>query len=255
MNQEPRTVLITGGAQGIGKGIAAYLLHKGWRVVICDLDARAGQRCLEELEPTHRLLFIEADVAVEDEVKAAIRQATEWSGQLDALVNNAGIADPETGPIEELDLADWQRRLDVNLTGPFLMSKHAVPHLRKTRGSIVNMASSRAIQSEPNTEAYAATKGGIVALTHALAISLGPEIRVNAISPGWIDVRAWQVDAPAEVEPLSETDHNQHPAGRVGQPEDIASMVAYLISPEAGFMTGQNVVIDGGMTRKMIYEE
>lgn len=255
MTQDPRTVLITGGAQGIGKGIAAYLLQKGWRVVICDLDARAGQRCLDELEPADHLLFIEADVAVEAEVQAVIRRAIEWTGRLDALVNNAGIADPDTGPVDALELAQWQRRLDVNLTGPFLMTKHAVPHLRKARGSIVNMASSRAIQSEPNTEAYAATKGGIVALTHALAISLGPDIRVNAISPGWIDVRAWQAEAPTEVEPLSETDHNQHPAGRVGQPEDIASMVAYLISPEAGFMTGQNVVIDGGMTRKMIYEE
>lgn len=255
MIQDQRSVLITGGAQGIGKGIAAYLLEKGWRVVICDLDARAGQRCRDEMEPADNLLFIEADVAVEAEVEAVIQQTIDWAGGLDALVNNAGIADPETGPVEELELSQWQRRLDVNLTGPFLMAKHAVPHLRKTRGSIVNMASSRAIQSESNTEAYAATKGGIVALTHALAISLGPDIRVNAVSPGWIDVRAWQADAPAEVEALSQTDHNQHPAGRVGQPADIASMVAYLISPEAGFMTGQNVVIDGGITRKMIYEE
>jgi len=130
-----------------------------------------------------------------------------------------------------------------------------VPHLRQSRGSIVNMASTRALQSEPNSEAYAASKGGLLALTHSLAISLGPDVRANSISPGWIDVRAWQAHAPANPEPLSATDHNQHPSGRVGTPEDIAAMVAYLVSPEARFVTGQNFVVDGGMTRKMIYED
>ncbi|KPQ27359.1 MAG: Dehydrogenase [Marinobacter excellens HL-55] len=138
--------------------------------------------------------------------------------------------------------------------GEQLVTKHAVPHLRHTRGAIVNMASTRALQSEPDTEAYAATKGGIVALTHALAVSLGPNIRVNCISPGWIDTRAWQGGSD-EVEALSQADHHQHPAGRVGTPEDIAALVAYLISPQASFITGQNVVADGGMVRKMIYEE
>lgn len=257
MSNDQRTVLITGGAQGIGKGVAMYLLDQGWRVAICDENAQAGQRCLAEVRSRgiDSFLFVEADVSLETDVQEVFRQLIDWAGRLDALVNNAGLAAPETGPVESLELTDWQRRLDVNLTGPFLMTKYAVPHLRKTEGSIVNMASTRAIQSEPHCEAYAATKGGIVALTHALAVSLGPEIRVNAISPGWIDVRAWQADAPDSVDPLSDTDHRQHPAGRVGVPQDIASMVAYMISPEAGFLTGQNVVIDGGMTRKMIYDD
>jgi len=168
-------------------------------------------------------------------------------------VNNAGLADPVTGAVEDLSLAEWQKRLDVNLTGPFLMAKHSVPHLRLTRGAIINIASTRAVQSEANTEAYAATKGGLVALTHALAVSLGPEIRVNCISPGWIDTR--EPEAGKEPEPLSARDHAQHPAGRVGKPDDIAAMVHYLISPQAGFITGQNIVVDGGMVRKMIYEE
>jgi NAD(P)-dependent dehydrogenase (short-subunit alcohol dehydrogenase family) len=123
-----------------------------------------------------------------------------------------------------------------------------VPVLRRAGGAaaIVNIASTRALQSEPNTEAYAASKGGIVALTHALAVSLGPAVRVNCISPGWIDVRASQ---------LSDQDHAQHPVGRVGKPLDIAKLVLFLLSEDAGFITGQNFVVDGGMTRKMIYEE
>jgi len=186
---------------------------------------------------------------------SAVAEAVRWGARLDAVVSNAGLADPDTGPIETLELAQWQRRIDVNLTGAFLMAKHAVPHLRQSRGSIVNMASTRALQSEPDSEAYAATKGGLLALTHALAISLGPDVRANSISPGWIDVRAWQANAPDSPEPLSAADHDQHPSGRVGKPEDVAAMVAYLVSPEAQFVTGQNFVIDGGMTRKMIYED
>jgi NAD(P)-dependent dehydrogenase (short-subunit alcohol dehydrogenase family) len=163
-------------------------------------------------------------------------------GRLDALINNAGLADPADPPVERLSLRAWNRRIGVNLTGVFLMTKHCVPHLRKTSGAIVNIASTRALQSEPNTEAYAATKGATVALTHALAMSLGPRIRVNCISPGWI--------AKAK---LSRKDHAQHPVGRAGRPDDVGAPIAFLISDEAGFVTGQNFVVDGGMTRKMIY--
>jgi len=127
--------------------------------------------------------------------------------------------------------------------------------LQRTKGAIVNIASTRAIQSEPNTEAYSASKGGILALTHSLAMSLGPDIRVNCISPGWIDVSEWKKSQQAKKPHLTKMDHAQHPAGRVGKPEDIAALVAFLISDEAGFITGQNFVVDGGMTKKMIYEE
>jgi len=163
-------------------------------------------------------------------------------GRLDALVNNAGLTGPDDGPIEKLALRDWNRRIGTNLTGAFLMAKHTVPHLRRARGAIVNIASTRALQSEPDTEAYSASKGGLVALTHALANSLGPEIRVNCVSPGWI-----------AHQPVRRKDHAQHPAGRVGRDQDVAELVAYLLSDAAGFVTGQNFVIDGGMTRKMIY--
>jgi NAD(P)-dependent dehydrogenase (short-subunit alcohol dehydrogenase family) len=144
----------------------------------------------------------------------------------------------------------------VNLTGAFLCARHAAPLLRWRRGAIVNVASTRARQSEPRTEAYSASKGGLVALTHALAVSLGPDIRVNAISPGWIDVSRWGSPADARApETLSAEDHAQHPAGRVGTPEDVAALALWLAGRQAGFVTGQEFTVDGGMTRRMIYQD
>jgi NAD(P)-dependent dehydrogenase (short-subunit alcohol dehydrogenase family) len=249
------TALVTGGAQGIGKGIALRLLEAGYGVAICDTDEEAGNEAAAELESSGAVAFIPCDVGVEDDARACVGAAMSRFGRLDALVNNAGIANPQRAPVEDLPLADWERILRANLTGAFLMAKHAVPHLRAARGAIVNIASTRALQSEPHTEAYSASKGGLVALTHALAISLGPHIRVNCVSPGWIDTRSWKKRSRRGADPLPPEDHAQHPAGRVGTPGDVAELVLYLISDRAGFVTGQNFVADGGMTRKMIYRE
>jgi hypothetical protein len=229
-----KAALVTGGAQGIGRATAALLAERGYRVAIADRDAEAGRKT--------GMTFIRCDVSREPSVRACVRRVVKRFGRLDALINNAGIASPGNGPVEKLALAEWNRRIGVNLTGAFLMTKHAAPHLRRVRGAIVNIASTRALQSEPDTEAYAASKGGLVALTHALALSLGPQVRVNCVSPGWI----------AHV-PVKKRDHAQHPVGRVGRPEDVAELVAFLLSDAAGFATGQNYVLDGGMTRKMIY--
>ncbi|HSO06093.1 MAG TPA: glucose 1-dehydrogenase [Pelomicrobium sp.] len=251
MSAAARAALVTGGAQGIGRGIAELLVARGYGVVLADVDREAGEATAAALAARGRVLFVETDVADEPAVAACVATAMRSFGRLDALVNNAGIAAPHRGPVEELALEAWNRMLAVNLTGAFLLTKHAAAHLRAARGAIVNIASTRCLQSEPDTEAYAASKGALVALTHALAISLGPDVRVNCVSPGWIDVSATsrRKQGPA----LRPEDHAQHPVGRVGVPQDVAALVAWLLSDEAGFVTGQNFVTDGGMTKKMIY--
>jgi NAD(P)-dependent dehydrogenase (short-subunit alcohol dehydrogenase family) len=240
-----RAALVTGGAQGIGLATARLLAGRGYEVAIADLDAEAGHQS--------SFFFVRCDVSKEPSVRACAGAVRKRLGRLDALVNNAGIADPVSGPVEKLSLADWNRRIGASLTGAFLMTKHCAAHLRSSRGAIVNMASTRALQSEPDTEAYAASKGGLVALTHALAISLGPRVRVNCVSPGWIDVSAWKKSKNRKFVKHSKADRLQHPVGRIGRPEDVAELVAFLLGEEAGFITGQNFVVDGGMTRKMIY--
>ncbi len=255
MPTDQKVALVTGGGQGIGKGIAKHLLDSGMAVAIAEIDPEAGQEAEQTLQQLGPVKFYETNVADEASVEKSVRLIVRDFGRLDALINNAGIARPGNAPVHELSLEEWNRVIGTNLTGMFLCVKHAVPHLRRTKGAIVNIASTRGIQSEPNTEAYSASKGGVVALTHALAVSLGPHIRVNCISPGWIDVSEWKKAKKTKKPQLTERDHAQHPAGRVGKPGDIASMVGFLISDEAGFITGQNFVVDGGMTKKMIDEE
>lgn len=243
-------VIVTGGGQGIGKAIVRALLEQGHAVIIAEIDVEAGEETAVEYAPLGELRFLPCDVADEGQVGALVEAAVR-AGGIRGLVNNAGVQHFRLLP--DATLADWQSVIGVNLTGAFLCSRHAAPHLRVAHGAIVNIASTRALMSEPGGEAYAASKGGLIALTHALAISLGPEVRVNCVSPGWIEVADWKKRS-ARVEPRhSDADRLQHPAGRVGRPDDVAAIVAFLLSAEAGFITGTNVVVDGGMTRKMIY--
>ncbi|MEA5518259.1 glucose 1-dehydrogenase [Limnoraphis robusta] len=247
MSFENKVAIVTGGGRGIGKAIAEHLLKVGVNVVIAEIDSEAGKATETELSPLGNIRFIQTNISNEESVKTAIHQTIELFGRLDILVNNGAISNPENDPIEQLSLESWHKVLTVNLTGAFLCTKYAVPHLRKHQGTIINIASTRALMSEPNTEIYSTAKGGLVALTHALANSLGPDIRVNCVSPGWIVTSEYQASK------LTEKDHQQHPVGRVGQPKDITAMVVYLASEEATFITGINVVVDGGMTHKMIY--
>jgi NAD(P)-dependent dehydrogenase (short-subunit alcohol dehydrogenase family) len=250
-----KTIIVTGGAQGIGRGIAEYLLDRKCQVVMSDIDIEAGQELVEHLARPEGLLFVHTDVSKEQQVMQCIAETLQFSGRIDGLVNNAGIADPNNAPVTELLLDDWEKILRTNLTGSFLMVKHAAPYLSAQQGAVVNIASTRAIQSEANTEAYAASKGGLVALTHAMAISFGSRIRVNAILPGWIDVSKLKKKSAGKQVHFSRRDHEQHPVGRIGTVKDIAALTAFLLSGQAGFITGQQFIVDGGMTRKMIYGE
>jgi NAD(P)-dependent dehydrogenase (short-subunit alcohol dehydrogenase family) len=251
MNGRP-AVIVTGGGQGIGKATVRRLLDDGHAVVIADIDVEAGEEAVAEFALLGDVRFISCDVSSEDQVRAMI-ETTAGAGGIQGLVNNAGI--PRFRLLEDATLDDWQAVIGVNLTGAFLCARYAAPYLRSAHGAIVNIASTRALMSEPGGEAYAASKGGLIALTHALAVSLGPEVRVNCISPGWIEVAHWKKRADRREPQHSDADRTQHPVGRVGRPEDVAAMVSFLLSDQAGFMTGANVVIDGGMTRKMIYAE
>ena len=226
------TALVTGAARGIGAAIAARLAADGWRVLAADRDPCPAPQGGQALR---------CDVTDPDAVAAAVAAAGPW---LDGLVCNAGIMIRK--PLADLSLDEWNRVLATNLTATFLLVRAAAPALRAARGAVVTIASTRAHMSEPDTEAYAAAKGGLVALTHALAISLGPAVRVNAISPGWIATKG---------PPPRPEDHADHPAGRVGEAADIAALAAWLLGPEAGFVTGAEFVADGGMTRKMIYRD
>jgi len=243
-------IVITGGAQGIGKVVGLFLVEKGYCVTILDNDREA----IDEMKADNsrpNLNIVVADVSVEADVNVALANSVSLFGGIYGLINNAMIS--VNKPIHELSLEEWNKVLAVNLTGPFLCVKYAETELRKNHGIIINMCSTRAIQSESNTEAYSASKGGLLAMTHALAVSLGPEVRVNAISPGWIDVSAIRKKSVAQQYRLSADDHRQHPVGRVGNAGDIASMVYFLLQPENDFITGQNFIVDGGMTKKMIY--
>jgi NAD(P)-dependent dehydrogenase (short-subunit alcohol dehydrogenase family) len=251
MIHDGKAAIVTGGGQGIGKAIAKRLLNDGMQVIIAELDQEAGEETESGLKPFGAVKFIHTDVANEEMVKNTIEATIQRFERLDVVVNNAGIMIGR--PILELSLEDWNKVISVNLTGVFLTSKFGAQYLRERQGSIVNIASTRAFMSEPNTESYSASKGGVVALTHALAMSLGPEIRVNCISPGWIETSEWKKKSLRHESDPTEEDHLQHPAGRVGKPEDIAEMVAFLITPEASFITAASLVVDGGMTRKMIY--
>lgn len=187
-----KVVLVTGGANGIGRGIAQAVLGAGGRVLIGDLDVEAGEACLAEWQRSGEAAFQRLDITDEASVRDFIAVALRRFSRIDGLVNNAGIAGPHGTQLQDMDWDEWQRRLS-SLHGAFLCSKHALPALTASAaGAIINIASTRAWQSEAHSEAYAAAKGGLVAFTHALAISAGPTVRVNSISPGWIGTTAWQ---------------------------------------------------------------
>lgn len=230
-----KVCLITGASGLIGSETVREYLSQGYKVFGIDI------RPNEDLKhPDYT--YIRTDISDEAQIKNAFRKIK----GLDVLINNGAKASPVNTPIEKMTLKEWDQFLAVDLTSVFLLSKYAIPLLRKTSGSIINISSTRHLMSEPNTEIYSAAKGGINALTRAMAVSLSGDVRVNSISPGWIS---------DPKKKLRKKDHDQHLVKRVGRPADIARMCLYLSSEAAGFVTGQDFVVDGGMSVKMIYAE
>lgn len=240
-----KVAVVTGAGHGIGRGVAIAYSKKGYTVILADVNEE-GCKETKKLMKESASDIILTDVSDPESIASLFDKIEKKYGRVDVLINNAGLS--EFKQMDELSVDEWDKVINTNLRSVFLGSRAAARVMRKHHGgSIVNIASTRATMSEPNSEAYAATKGGIVALTHALAISLANDhITVNSISPGWIEVENY--------ESLREVDHAQHPAKRVGKPSDIGRACLFLTSEENDFVTGENLVVDGGMTRKMIYE-
>jgi NAD(P)-dependent dehydrogenase (short-subunit alcohol dehydrogenase family) len=249
MSFEKHVVIVTGAANGIGRGIADLYAEKDAVVVLADYDEEKGIQVAESIKNKEgKALFVPTDVRREEDIKSLMKTAYDTYGRIDILINNAGkglFKSPYDVTIDE-----WDDVIFTNLRSVFLGSREAAKYMRKNEngGAIVNIASTRASMSEPNSEAYAATKGGITSITHALAASFAQDgIAVNCISPGWIET--------GDYSSLRVVDHRQHFSNRVGKPEDIARACLYLTARENNFVNGINLVVDGGMTRKMIYEE
>ena len=220
-----KIAVVTGGAQGIGRCIAEAFSEAGAHV--CVIDKQPGNH------------FV-GDIADKQVLEDFAREVIEKHGHVDYLINNAL---PLMKGLDECSYEEFQYALSVGVTAPFYLTKLFSPYFAPG-AAIVNISSSRDRMSQPQTESYTAAKGGIAALTHALAVSLAGRVRVNSISPGWIDIAGTVYQGP---------DATQQPVGRVGNPMDIANMVLFLCSDKAGFITGENICIDGGMTRQMIY--
>ena len=220
-----KIVVVTGGANGIGKCITEEFRKAG--ATVCVIDIAEGNHYV-------------GDISKQEVLEAFAEDVINKHGHVDILVNNAL---PIMRGIESCTYEEFQYALAVGVTAPFYLSKLFAPHMPKG-SSIINLSSSRDRMSQPQTESYTAAKGGIAALTHALAVSLADQVRVNSISPGWIDTAYTVYEGP---------DAYQQPAGRVGNPLDIANMVLFLCSDKAGFITGENICIDGGQTKLMIY--
>ncbi len=243
---EGKVVVVTGGGRGIGQGVALAYAARGAQVIIAEHQEKLGAETEDIITSKgYKGVHIPTDVSDPQQIVTLMEMVQRRFGTIQILINNAGISRFESP--YELNVEDWDKIMNTNLRGVFLCSREAAKFMRmENSGSIVNIASTRAFQSEANSEAYAASKGGIIALTHALAASLAHDgIQVNAISPGWIETGSW--------DDLRDIDHVQHWSGRVGHVGDIANACLFLTHPENKFINGTNLIVDGGMTKTMIY--
>lgn len=241
-----KTCVITGGANGIGRCLVETFTERGARVAFIDKDKDTGCKLAERLGG--KALFMPGDIAEEEALVKFTQLVIRQFGSIHCLINNACLS--RKGILSGCGFEDFTHVLRVGIIAPYMLAK--LFRERFAHGaSIINIASTRAFMSQADTESYSAAKGGISALTHALAASLSGKVRVNAISPGWIDTGAFQANLAAPKH--SDADKRQHPAGRVGKPEDIAALALFLASDDSGFITGQNFIADGGMATQMVY--
>ncbi len=239
MRHQGKVALITGGSMGIGQAIARKFKAEGAQVFTAQRSADAEFDC------------IKADFSNPHSAAETVGEVIARACRLDVLVNNAGIM--QEALVEDMSLADWERMLTINLTSPFMLIKAAMPHLRAARGSIVNIGSIEGLGSNPHHAAYSSTKSGLHGLTRAVAVDHSTEVRCNAVAPGWIDTELATVYIESMPDPVAfRRDIGKiHPVGRTGKPEDVANLVSWLASEEAGFVTGQVWTIDGGRMAKL----
>ncbi|WP_339183525.1 SDR family oxidoreductase [Oceanobacillus sp. FSL W7-1293] len=237
---EGKVALVTGGRSGIGQAIACRLHQEGATVI----TAQRGEDKVFD--------WISADFSDPQTPDRVVAEVIDRAGRLDVLINNAGMM--MEASIEEMTLEDWQRNINLNLTAPFLLTRAALPYLRKTQGSIVNTSSVEGMAANPGHAAYAVTKSGILGLTRSIAVDHGQEgIRCNAVAPGWIDtdLNINLIENSPDAEAFKRDLGKIHPVGRTGKPEEVAALVAFLAADEAGFITGQVYTVDGGRTTKL----
>ncbi len=241
-----KVCVVTGGANGIGRCITELFIQNGYFAAVIDTDAETGS--LLQQKHSGNVFFYSGDIADKQTLERFVSLLSESHPQVDALINNACLT---RGGLQSCSYEDFEYVLRLGAAAPFYLAKLLLPRF-SAAASIVNIVSTRAVMSQADTESYTAAKGAISALTHAMSATLTGRVRVNAISPGWIDTGAYRHNKTHAPQHTLE-DKAQHPAGRIGTPEDIAQMALYLCGEKAGFITGENITIDGGMTRLMIY--
>lgn len=247
MSFSNKTCVVTGGANGIGRCITERFLEAGARVAVIDCDAAAGNRLAARFSPD-RFFYFPGDIAEQAVLERFSAAVLERFLRVDCLVHNACLS--RRGLLSGCSYADFAYVQRVGVIAPYYLTSLFREHFAPG-ASVVNIASTRAVMSQADTESYTAAKGGIRALTHALSVSLSGTARVNSVSPGWIETAAYHTGEPAAEH--TRADRAQHPVGRVGEPGDIADAVLFLCSDRASFITGQDLTIDGGMTTQMIY--